>query len=52
MVGIDFDVLILYSFLFEGDPDALNEGTEPASIKFQCMFCLMSLEVMMNALLH
>jgi len=34
VVGVYFDVLIRDLFLFQGDPDALDEGTEPAGVEF------------------
>ena len=30
VVGVDFDVLVLNAFFFEGDPGALDEWAEPA----------------------
>lgn len=35
MVWIYFDVLVWDAFLFERDPDALDEGAEPARVEFQ-----------------
>ena len=35
VVGVDFDVLVLNTFFFEGDPNALDEGAEPAGVEFQ-----------------
>jgi hypothetical protein len=35
VVGVDFNVLVLDAFFFEGDPDALDEGTKPATVELQ-----------------
>ena len=33
MVGVHFDVLVGEGLFFEGDPDALHEGAEPAGVE-------------------
>jgi hypothetical protein len=35
VVRVDFDVLVWKGLFFEGDPDALNEGAEPAGVEFE-----------------
>ena len=35
VVWVHFDVLVWDAFLFERDPDALDEGAEPARVEFQ-----------------
>jgi hypothetical protein len=35
VVWVDFDVLVWEGLFFEGDPDALNEGAEPAGVEFE-----------------
>lgn len=38
MVGIDFDVLVLDALFFERDPEALDEGAEPAGVEDEGCF--------------
>ena len=43
MIRIDFDVLVLNLLFFECNPDALDEGTEPAAVKFKRVVSRVSL---------
>ena len=38
-VHVDFDVLVIQTFVFEGDPDAVDEGAEAASVQFEVVIC-------------
>ena len=46
MVWVHFNVLVGYAFFFESDPDALDEGAEPAGVEFERIFGLVRLEML------
>lgn len=51
VVWVHFNVLVLNTLLFERDPDALDEGTEPARVELQIVFGGVCLGVV-NKVMH
>jgi len=50
VVRVDFDVLVLDAFLFEGDPDALNEGAEPTGVELERVLGCVGLRLLAECL--
>lgn len=48
MVGVYFDVLVGDGLFFEGDPDALDEGAEPAGVELEGVLGFVSLSLLVR----